>query len=164
MADPFPVILFYKYVVVADPHAFAAAQRTLCLELALKGRLLIASEGINGTLAGPPSAIDRYIATLKDDPRFSDIEFKASRGDINTFPKLVVKVRKEIVTLNAGDLEPDRDNQLSPADWKQNAIPTPSFSIFGTGSNPQPESLKMRWSAILAISASCLPTLKNSNR
>jgi len=119
MADPFPVILFYKYVVVADPHAFAAAQRTLCLELALKGRLLIASEGINGTLAGPPSAIDRYIATLKDDPRFSDIEFKASRGDINTFPKLVVKVRKEIVTLNAGDLEPDRDNQLSPADWKQ---------------------------------------------
>ncbi|MDQ6808058.1 MAG: hypothetical protein M3Z64_01320, partial [Verrucomicrobiota bacterium] len=52
MAELFPVILFYKYVSIADPAALVAAQRDLCLALGLKGRILIASEGINGTLAG----------------------------------------------------------------------------------------------------------------
>ena len=119
MAEMFPVILFYKYVPVADPHGFAAEQRELCVRLALKGRLLIATEGINGTLAGPASAIAEYRATLQRDERFSDIEFKTSSGNAATFPKLVVKVRKEIVALNAGALTPDQDNRLSPAAWKQ---------------------------------------------
>lgn len=56
---------------------------------------------------------------LKGDARFSDITFKISAGDAGTFPKLVVKVRKEIVTLNAGDLAPDRGNLLSPVAWKE---------------------------------------------
>ncbi len=117
--EAFPVILFYKYVRVADPHAFAKTQRALCSALTLKGRILIATEGINGTLAGPRSAIDQYIATLKNDVRFADIEFKVSGGDAGTFPKLVVKVRKEIVTLDCGEVQPDHDNQLSPSAWKQ---------------------------------------------
>ena len=119
MEETFPVILFYKYVEVADPQGFAAAQRGLCSALGLKGRLLIATEGINGTLAGPAAAIDRYSRALRADSRFSDVHFKVSNGDAETFPKLVVKVRKEIVALNAGALAPDRDNQLSPADWKR---------------------------------------------
>ena len=119
MAEVFPVILFYKYVAIADPHAFAEAQRALCVELQLKGRVLIAAEGINGTLAGAAPGIERYCATLRSDPRFADIEFKRSAGDAGTFPKLVVKVRREIVALNGGDLVPDRDNQLEPAAWKQ---------------------------------------------
>jgi UPF0176 protein len=118
MTEAFPVILFYKYVAIEDPHAFAAAQRELCAELRLKGRVLIAAEGINGTLAGPRLEIERYIEALCRDGRFSDIVFKRSPGDAGTFPKLVVKVRREIVTLSAGDLAPDRDNQLSPAAWK----------------------------------------------
>jgi len=117
--ESFPVILFYKYVPVADPHAFAKTQRILCSALALKGRILIATEGINGTLAGPRNAIDHYIAALKDDVRFADIEVKVSEGDAGTFPKLVVKVRKEIVTLDCGEVQPDHDNQLSPSAWKQ---------------------------------------------
>jgi len=119
MTEPFPVILFYKYVELADPAAFAAEQRELCAELGLKGRVLIASEGINGTLAGPRVEIGRYMDALKGDARFSDITFKLSAGDADTFPKLVVKVRKEIVTLNAGDLAPDRGNLLSPSAWKE---------------------------------------------
>jgi UPF0176 protein len=119
MIEAFPVILFYKYVEIADLAAFATAQRELCVELGLKGRVLIATEGINGTLAGPRGAIGQYMEALKGDARFSDITFKISAGDAGTFPKLVVKVRKEIVTLNAGDLAPDRDNLLSPAAWKE---------------------------------------------
>jgi UPF0176 protein len=114
-----PVILFYKYVEIRDAEVFAAAHRALCHSLELKGRVLIATEGINGTLAGPAERIDRYVKELKSDPRFSDIEIKVSNGDAGTFPKLVVKVRPEIVTLNAGPIPPDNANHLTPAQWKQ---------------------------------------------
>lgn len=119
MTEAYPVILFYKYVVIPEPEGFAAAQRELCAALGLKGRILIATEGINGTLAGPREAVDRYTAELRADERFADIVFKTSAGDAQTFPKLVVKVRPEIVTLGAGPLTPDQDNQLSPREWKQ---------------------------------------------
>lgn len=99
--------------------AFRDAQRERCAALGLKGRLLIASEGINGTLAGPAPAVETYMGELRADPRFATMEFKISAGDETTFPKLVVKVRPEIVTLNAGmPLEPDQDNHLTPAQWK----------------------------------------------
>ena len=119
MRDVYPVILFYKYVPISDPDSFAAEQRAFCSSLGLKGRVLIAAEGINGTLAGPPAQIDRYVAAIKTDSRFGDIEIKLSAGDAGTFPKLVVKVRAEIVTLNAGTIAPDKDNHLSPREWKK---------------------------------------------
>ncbi|HWB58441.1 MAG TPA: rhodanese-related sulfurtransferase [Chthoniobacteraceae bacterium] len=120
MEESRQVILFYKYVPVEDPALLAAEQRRLCETLALKGRLLIANEGINGTLAGDPGAIARYASALRGDSRFADIEIKTSPGDGGTFRRLSVKVRPEIVTLNDhGDLAPDRDNHLSPAEWKR---------------------------------------------
>lgn len=120
MSENHPVILFYKYTRITEPAAFVANQRELCLSLGLKGRLLIAEEGINGTLAGKPASIDQYVAALKADPRFTDIEIKVSPGNEQTFPKLVVKLRPEIVTLNAPvPLEPDLDNHLTPAEWKR---------------------------------------------
>jgi len=115
----YPVILFYKYVEIRDANAFAASQRALCESLGLKGRVLIATEGINGTLAGTAEGIGQYVEALKADPRFHDIEIKMSNGDAGTFPKLVVKVRREIVTLNAGAIPPDRANHLSPEEWKR---------------------------------------------
>src|SRR3978361_2088802 len=114
-----PVSLFYKYVSIAEPESFTADQRELCVSLGLKGRILIATEGINGTLAGPVDAINEYITHLQSDARFADVAFKISHGDADTFPKLVVKVRREIGTLGAGDLAPDHDNLLEPADWKR---------------------------------------------
>jgi UPF0176 protein len=120
MLEVYPVILFYKYVAIADPEGFAAAQREFCVSLGLKGRILIAAEGINGTVAGPEEKIAQYVSALRADARFSDIEMKVSDGDATTFTKLVIKVRREIVTLNAGvEITADYDNHLSPADWKQ---------------------------------------------
>ncbi len=81
--------------------------------------MLIAAEGINGTLAGPPAAIDEYVASLRRDTRFADVSFKHSTGDSGTFPKLVVKVRREIVTLGLPDLAPSQEQQLPPAEWKR---------------------------------------------
>lgn len=120
MESDYPVILFYKYVPIEMPERFAVEQRGLCSNLGLKGRLLIAHEGINGTFAGPREAVQKYMATLHEDPRFSDVEFKISAGGPDTFPRLAIKVRPEIVTLAAGiPLTADRDNHLSPAEWKR---------------------------------------------
>ncbi len=119
MPERWSVILFYKYVTVSEQKEFAETQRALCSSLGLKGRVLIATEGINGTLAGPPDSIRQYVAALNADERFADVEFKYSEGTAATFPKLVVKVRAEIVTLGAGPLTPDHDNQLSPGEWKR---------------------------------------------
>ena len=85
----------------------------------MKGRVLIAEEGINGTLAGAAAMINEYISALRTDDRFTDVQFKASEGDAATFPRLVVKVRREIVALNAGDIRPNQDNRLEPVEWKR---------------------------------------------
>jgi UPF0176 protein len=129
MPEAFPVILFYKYVAIAEPEILAGEQRRLCSLLQLKGRILIASEGINGTLAGPAGAIDRYVAALQADPRFADIAVRKSAGDEGTFPKLEVKVREEIVALNAGAIKPDQDNQLPPREWKRMMEEDPSVVL-----------------------------------
>ena len=125
-----PVILYYKYTPIAEPTTFADAQRVLCTELGLKGRVLIAEEGINGTLAGTSENIGRYLADLRADERFADIEIKVNEGDENTFPKLSIKVRAEIVALHADiPLKADQDNHLSPADWKRRMESDPNAVI-----------------------------------
>jgi UPF0176 protein len=120
MESDYPVILFYKYVPIEMPERFAVEQRALCSSLGLKGRLLIATEGMNGTFAGPRESIQKYIDVIHADPRFSDVEFKISDGAPDTFPRLAVKVRPEIVTLGAKiPLKADLDNHLSPSEWKR---------------------------------------------
>jgi UPF0176 protein len=118
MAPSYPVLLFYKYVAIDDAPSLADEQRAVCSRLGLKGRILIAHEGINGTVAGPAAAVDEYLGLLRGDERFADLAVKVSAGDVNTFPKLAVKFRPEIVTLGV-PVAPDFDNQLSPADWKR---------------------------------------------
>lgn len=143
MPESHPVILYYKYVPIADPKGFADAQRALCSALGLKGRLLIAEEGINGTLAGTAENIARYIEDLKADARFSDIELKINEGDENTFPKLVIKVRPEIVSLHANiPLTADQDNHLSPAQWKQRIESDPDAVIVDVRNNYESDAGK----------------------
>lgn len=91
------VILFYKYVDIADPEAERKQQQKLCLDLDLTGRLIVAEEGINATLEGTHEAIEAYINAMKKDERFAAIDFKRSDGTGNAFPKLSIKTRPEIV-------------------------------------------------------------------
>lgn len=105
----YEIILYYKYTHVADPTAFMAWHKELCNKLGLKGRVLIAHEGINGTLEGLPENTNAYCEALTSEDKggkfgnFSDVVFKRSEGTGNSFPKLVVKVRKEIVSAHLGD-------------------------------------------------------------
>jgi UPF0176 protein len=94
----FIVTIFYKFSPITDPEHECVRQRYLCEKNYLKGRILISEEGINGTVEGKTADIESYIKELKQDEYFADVYFKQSEGNGKAFPKLVVKVRDEIVT------------------------------------------------------------------
>lgn len=97
------VLLYYKYVDISDPQVLRDSQFELCSKLNLKGRILIAEEGINGTVCGSIDDCDEYIKVTCSDPQFVDMEFKESVSDEQVFPKLRIVVRDEIVTLGVGN-------------------------------------------------------------
>ncbi len=110
MENNFEILLYYKYVVIDDPEELKNSQKKLCEELSLKGRIIVAYEGINGTVEGTKENTQKYIDTITRDPRFRDVHFKRSEGTGNAFPKLKVKVRPEIVSLHLGekDINPNQ--------------------------------------------------------
>ncbi len=94
----YTVLLFYKYVKIKDPETLAIFTRGLCEGLSLKGRAIIAEEGINMTFEGITEDTDRFLSVFLKDKRFKDIHVKKSEGNGKAFPKLSVKVRDEIVS------------------------------------------------------------------
>lgn len=100
------ILLFYIFTPLADPEAIRLWQRALCEQHNLKGRILIAEHGINGTVGGDIKALKAYIKATKSYTPFKRIVFKWSEGGSDHFPKLIVKVRPEIVTFGAAqDIE-----------------------------------------------------------
>ena len=99
----YQVLLFYKYTTISDPEELAQEQRVLAERLNLKCRTIIATEGINGTFEGLRKNTEEYMRIMQSDPRFSDINFKKSLGTGNSFPKISIKVRDEIVSLHLGE-------------------------------------------------------------
>lgn len=97
------VLLYYKFAPVTDPEAVRLWQKALCEKLNLKGRILIAEHGINGTIGGEMKDLKAYAKETKTYTAFKDIIFKWSEGGRDDFPKLAVKVRPEIVTFGAAD-------------------------------------------------------------
>lgn len=102
MSDAYKVILFYRYVVIADTAQLQKQLQNQCAALNLLGRILIAEEGINGTLAGSEAEVNEFVAILSADPRFAAIDWKDSygRGPL-PFPILNVKIVNEIVSCGA---------------------------------------------------------------
>ncbi len=103
----FDIILFYKYVHIDNPEQLMIHQKELQLKLGLKGRTIVAPEGINATMEGTSENIDLYLKDLFNDPRFANTHIKRSFDTSgNSFPKTMVKVRRELVSLG---LDPSCD-------------------------------------------------------
>lgn len=102
----FTVLLFYKYISLPDPTALREQQKKLCDSLRLNGRIILAKEGINGTVEGATQSVDTYIAAMEDISFFKGIAYKRSCGNGDAFPKLSVRVRPEIVTTGMRHLDP----------------------------------------------------------
>lgn len=120
----FQVLLYYRYARISDPAGYVSAQRELCEELGLKGRILIAQEGINGTVSGEREATERYMEVMRADGVMEGIEFKIDPAEAHVFPKLSIKLRPELVTLGlAGedDIDPNEvtGQRLSPRAFRE---------------------------------------------
>jgi len=100
----YTIILFYKFTPVKNPEQFKDKQRKIAEAFGLKGRMLIAKEGINATFEGEAQQIKKYIKKLREQKVFKDVVFKDSMGFGKAFTKLQVKVRPEVVTLGIGKL------------------------------------------------------------
>ncbi|KZZ82703.1 oxygen-dependent tRNA uridine(34) hydroxylase TrhO [Bacillus sp. SJS] len=100
---PYRVLLYYNYVTIEDPEEFAASHLAFCKELELKGRILVANEGINGTVSGSFEQTEAYMNAMKNDARFADMVFKIDEADQHAFKKMHVRPRKELVTLRLED-------------------------------------------------------------
>lgn len=105
----YQILLYYMYVKIEDPKAEMDRQRALCEKLNLKSRIIVAEEGINGTLEGTLEDTEEYIKIMRSDERYKDMHFKKSEGTGHAFPRISVKVRDEIVSLKLGakDFDPN---------------------------------------------------------
>ncbi len=109
----------YHFVELPDHAALQAPLRAVCEQGGVKGTLLLALEGINGTIAGPEAGVRAVLAHLRSDPRLAKLVHKESWADREPFHRLKVKLKKEIVTLGVPEVVPSRmaGTYVKPADW-----------------------------------------------
>ena len=112
------VAALYRFAAVSQPARLRDHLERLCGD-AVRGTLLVAQEGINGTIAGPAEAVERVVAGLKTMPGFADTDVKYSSAERMPFHRLKVRVKPEIVTLGLPDLEPavNAGTYVALEDW-----------------------------------------------
>jgi UPF0176 protein len=119
----FKVAAFYQFAFLPDFRQLREPLRALSGELELKGSVLLAQEGINGTLAGSPDAIDQLVAALRDSDLFGGrldrLELKFSSAAAMPFGRLKIRLKKEIVTFGDAAADPTKQvgTYIEPKDW-----------------------------------------------
>ena len=105
--SPVFVATFYRFVRLPDYRELREPLRALCRQHDLRGTILLAAEGINGTLAGSRDGVEAVLRHLRSDPRLAALEHKASQADAMPFHRMKVKLRKEIVTMGVPETDPE---------------------------------------------------------
>jgi UPF0176 protein len=113
------VATFYKFVRLPDFAELRSPLHNYCESLGICGTILLAAEGINGTIAGTRAAIDSCLAHLRSDGRFADLEPKESSADAPPFDRLKVRLKAEIVTMGLPEVDPNEQvgRYVKPQDW-----------------------------------------------
>ncbi len=119
---PLKVAAFYQFAGLPDFRELREPLRASCAGLGLKGSVLLAQEGINGTLAGEPKAIDALVEALQGPMfggRLDNLELKFSHAAVMPFARLKIRLKKEIVTLGDTAVDPTRQvgTYVEPSDW-----------------------------------------------
>ncbi|MGX6443314.1 oxygen-dependent tRNA uridine(34) hydroxylase TrhO [Neobacillus sp. K501] len=110
MSQDYRILLYYKYVTIENPEETSNEHREFCNQLGLKGRIIIAAEGINGTVSGTIEQTDAYIKYMDEHPLFKGTWFKFDEASEHAFKKMKVRHRPELVTLR---LEDDVDPHIT---------------------------------------------------
>ena len=113
------IAALYHFTRFDAPDAIKPALLDLCIANDVKGTLLLAGEGINGTIAGPRAGIDAVLAHIRALPGCDGLEWKESTSDTPPFGKMKVRLKREIVTMGQPDVDPAArtGHYVEPADW-----------------------------------------------
>jgi UPF0176 protein len=127
------VCALYKFVTLENFQGLRQPLHNVLEANQVRGTLLLANEGINGTIAGSRVGINKVLNWLRNDPRLSDIDYKESFTDSMPFNRAKVKLKKEIVTLGIEGIDPKRvvGAYVSPVDWNQ-LISNPDVLVVDT--------------------------------
>ncbi len=139
MPPAFAVAALYRFVRLPDPASMQTPLQNRLRDEGLCGTLLLATEGINGTLAGPPANLHAFIDTLRTDPefrgRFADLDVKWSAADQPPFRKARVRLKKEIVTMGTPGISPvdpeTTGRYVDPEEWNK-VLDDPDVTLIDT--------------------------------
>ena len=110
---------FYKYISLDSPESFQKEHLEFCNSIGIKGKVLVAKEGINGTVSGTKEQIEQYENKLNSYKEFSDVKFKRTTSLYHPFKKTIVRIRNEIVTSRFKVEAKKVGNHLSPSEVKK---------------------------------------------
>jgi UPF0176 protein len=129
----FIVAALYHFTRFPDPDALRAPLRALAESVGVKGSLLIAREGINGTIAGPRAGIDAVLAHIRSLPGCADLEWKESDAAEMPFGRMKVRLKTEIVTMGVPDVDPKArvGHYVEAAEWNA-LISAPDVVVIDT--------------------------------
>ena len=127
------IAAFYKFVSLDDYQNRRQPLLNLCQQYNIKGTILLAAEGINGTIAGTRSSIDTILAALRSDPCFADLEHKESTATKSPFDRLKVRLKREIVTFGIPTVNPSNlvGTYVKPQNWNE-LIANPDVLVIDT--------------------------------
>jgi UPF0176 protein len=134
---PLQVAAFYQFAALPDFRHLREPLRAICADLGLKGSVLLAHEGINGTLVGTEDGIAAFVHELQQGElfggRLDNLELKYSQAAAMPFGRLKVRLKKEIVTLGDAATDPTRQvgTYVDPADWNE-LIAAPDTLVLDT--------------------------------
>ena len=118
----YQVLLYYKFTPIENPEEYTQEHLSLCKGLGLRGRILIAAQGINGTVSGTNEQCEAYIQAMRADERFADMIFKVDHVDEVAFKKMFVRHKAELVTFRVDhtiDPNAKTGTHLSPPEFKK---------------------------------------------
>lgn len=129
----FTVAALYHFTRFDDPAALQGPLLDLCKSKGVMGTLLLAKEGVNGTIAGDRAGIDAVLAHLRALPGCADLVWKESTASVAPFHRMKVRLKKEIVTMGQPDVDPVArvGNYVDPADWND-LISAPDVAVIDT--------------------------------
>ncbi|MDZ8051338.1 MAG: rhodanese-related sulfurtransferase [Aulosira sp. ZfuVER01] len=127
------VATLYKFVSLPDFAEKRDSLLSYCQQQGMKGTILLAQEGINGTIAGSRQAVDSVLEFLRSDPRLADLEHKESYTDTPPFERMKVRLKSEIVTLGLPEVDPNEQvgTYVSPQEWNE-LISDPEVTVIDT--------------------------------
>ncbi len=132
MSEPVVIAALYRFVRLDDFVELRQPLLQTMLDQGVRGTLLLAAEGINGTVAGSQAGIDALLARLRADPRLAGLDCKLSYDDEMPFYRSRVKLKREIVTMGVADLDPSLvGTYVEPRDWNA-LISDPAVTLIDT--------------------------------